>query len=71
MGNPIVGQSQTTKTKDPVRTEKNLISVKEEVKIRVNAEMEQAGKKKETMDRKSKPPINQELLAKRKAEEET
>ena len=71
MDNRIVGQSQTTKTKDPVRTEKNLISVKEEVKIRVNAEMEQAGKKKETMDRKSKPPINQELLAKRKAEEET
>ena len=71
MDNPIVGQSQAKKTKDPVRTEKNLISVKEEVKIRVNAEMEQAGKKKETMDRKSKPPINQELLAKRKAEEET
>ena len=59
------------KTKDAVRTEKKLISVKEEVKIQVNAEMEQAGKKKETMDRKSKPPINQELLAKRKAEEET
>ena len=58
------------KTKDPVRTEKKLISVKEEVKIQVNAEMEQAGKKKETMDRKSKPPRNQELLAKRKAEEE-
>ena len=71
MDNPIVGQSQTTKTKGPVRTEKNSISVKEEVKIQVNAEMEQAGKKKETMDRKSKPPINQELLAKRKAEEET
>ena len=47
-----------------------MISVKEEAKIQVNAEKEQAGKKKETMDLKSKPPRNQELLAKRKAEEE-